>query len=174
MFWFWDVKRQQNRLNWQFICTQRFFISCRSEKIINWSSSFPDFHPSGCHLWDWHQNSDMQENASERWLPAVANPRKFIPGGPGCCGQLLWTWTGTSGQHLDINCATRCGSEIMQIIRTLFTLLVLLTHSFSCRIPQESTSAQSLNSDAFLSTQCSTMASLDGRWQGELTLTSTP
>ena len=50
----------------------------------------------------------------------------------------------------------------MQSLELLFILLVLLTQSFSCLILQGILCAQSLNLDAFLSAQCTTLTSLDG------------
>ena len=56
----------------------------------------------------------MQETASEDRLPAPGNPRDCIPAGSGCCGQLLWTWTRTSGQHLDGRFAQQRRLESLQ------------------------------------------------------------
>lgn len=42
----------------------------------------------------------MLQEAAAWMLPPVGDPTECFPARPVCAGQLLGSWTGTSGQHL--------------------------------------------------------------------------
>ncbi len=68
----------------------------------------------GCCVWDWQEEPNMSQKATECTFPTNGDPEECFPAGTGCGGKFLWSRTGTPGQHLDGSAAHATGIRYNQ------------------------------------------------------------
>lgn len=137
----------------------------------------------------------MLQEATERRFPPAGDPKECFPAGTGCVGKLLWSRTGTPGQHLGGRAAAKRGNRYnkrkLDNIMYCSTWLSVILPSSRCscglfyahepaglvvlpqltRDPllflQRNTWALSLSLGVFLSALCFIPTAVDGWWPGQ-------